>query len=41
MNVGYTWATATSHADNPLIAAGRQLESGRGMGTSSQDVRHG
>ena len=40
MNVGYTWANAKSHADNPLSLPANSLNPDLEWGPSSQDVRH-
>ena len=40
MNVGYTWANAKNHADNPLSLPANSLNPDVEWGPSSQDVRH-
>ena len=40
MNVGYTWANAKNHADNPLSLPANSLNPDLEWGPSSQDVRH-
>ncbi len=40
MNVGYTWANAKNHADNPLSLPADSLNPDLEWGPSSQDVRH-
>jgi hypothetical protein len=40
MNVGYTWSSAKSHADNPLALPANSLNPDAEWGPSSQDIRH-
>jgi Carboxypeptidase regulatory-like domain len=40
MNIGYTWANAKNHADNPLSLPANSLNPDLEWGPSSQDVRH-